>query len=127
MRYTHGPICREHRGAAALIALALLLAPMRIARAEGEQAMPFTTPETPAEEKSAGDMQSGNTVAPEQTLYETVSPHTQLDFPMDAVASPQSIDGTVPMFLRADEGSEVLMEYYSGARLTALHPAGSGF
>lgn len=129
MRYTHGPIRRARRRAAAFIALALLLIPMRSARAGGEQEMPFTAQEATAEPQAPGaiEPQAENTVMPAQMPYETTPPHTQLDFPMDAVAAPQSIDGTVPMFRRADEGSEVLMEYYSGARLTALHPAGGGF
>ena len=92
------------------------------AASTGEQPAPAT-----AQTQSAIEPQAESTFLPEQTLYETVPPHTQLDFPMDAVAAPQSVDGTVPMFRHADEDSEVLMEYYSGARLTALHPAGSGF
>ena len=129
MKHIHAPICRDLRRAAAFIALALLLIPMRSAYAGGEQEMPSTPPQaaTQVQSQSADRQQAGSTIAPGQTQYETVPPRTQLDFPMDAVAAPQSIDGTVPMFRRADAGSEVLMEYYSGARLTALHPAGSGF
>lgn len=128
MRYTHGPICHGRISAAALIALAMLLAPMRSAHAGG-QAPEYPMPETAIEVQTnpAIKPQAERTTAPGQSPYEIVPPHTQLDFPMDAVAAPQHIDGTVPMFRRADENSEVLMEYYSGARLTALHPAGSGF
>ena len=128
MRYTHGPICHGRISAAAFIALAMLLAPTHSAHAGG-QAPEYPMPETAIEVQTNPVIapQAERAAAPGQSPYETVPPHTQLDFPMDAVAAPQHIDGTVPMFRRADENSEVLMEYYSGARLTALHPAGSGF
>ncbi len=46
--------------------------------------------------------------------------------PLPAVAAPAAIDGTVPLFEAADEDSRVLMEYYAGARLSALRPVGDG-
>ena len=137
MRDTQGPARRGRASAAALVALALLLIPARSVLAGGEQEQAFPTPETAVQtqaQTTAGPqtadtvgLRAANTVEDGATPYETVSPRTQLDFPMDAVAAPQSIDGTVPMFRHAYEDSEVLMEYYSGARLTALHPAGGGF
>ena len=66
-------------------------------------------------------------------VEETVSPQTTVPpdpdakaWPIEAVAAPVSIESTVPLFEQADENSAVLMEYYSGARLTALRPVGGG-
>ena len=67
-------------------------------------------------------------------IEETVGPQTTVPpdvnetaWPIEAVAAPASIESTVPLFERPDENSAVLMEYYSGARLTALRPVGGGF
>ena len=70
-------------------------------------------------------------------IEETVTPLTPLTtvppdadakaWPTEAVAAPASIESTVPLFEAPDEDSAVLMEYYSGARLTALRPEGGGF
>ena len=66
-------------------------------------------------------------------IEETVGPQTTVPpdpdakaWPTQAVAAPPSIESTVPLFEGPDENSAVLMEYYSGARLTALRPAGGG-
>ena len=48
-------------------------------------------------------------------------------WPVEAVAAPLALDGTVPMYAHPNARSAVLMEYYSGARLTALCPVGDGF
>ena len=67
-------------------------------------------------------------------IEQTVTPQTtvppDLDakaWPIEAVAAPSEVDATVPLYEQADAGSAVLMEYYSGARLTALRPVGGGF
>lgn len=46
--------------------------------------------------------------------------------PCDAVVSPADGGETAPLFARAGD-SESLMDYYRGARLTAVRPAGGGF
>lgn len=55
------------------------------------------------------------------------STESSLSFPISAVAAPYAVNTTVPLFEKADANSAVLMEYYSGARLTALRPAANGF
>ncbi len=43
-----------------------------------------------------------------------------------AVAAPEALFGTVPLFDTIDDGGNVLMEYYSGARLEVTRVVGNG-
>ena len=62
------------------------------------------------------------------TPQTTVPPDPQAKaWPIEAVAAPATVEDTVPLYEQPDTGSAVLMEYYSGARLTALRPVGDGF
>ena len=114
----------------ALLGLLLCMLSAAPALAGGNGNAPAIADAAAQAERAANELRetaAGEAASPEAVPYETVPPYEAPGFPTDAVAAPQSVDGTVPLFRQASEDSDVLMEYYSGARLTALRPAGGGF